>query len=149
MLIIEGKETAVQKDAINTDSTEKALSLRVRHSPLHTLQGSSFKGHSVSVEEQDDIVPALHNVYADYRVARAAHNVYAYRIKRPYGAFIEHYEDDGDWGAGAKVLKLLQDNQVENRLVCVTHWSSGSHLGRARFSHILSAAKNSLTMDCP
>jgi hypothetical protein len=79
-LIIEGKEKAVQKDSIkniNLDSTEKSLSLRVRHSPLHTLQGSSFKGHSVSVEEQDDIVPALHAVYADYRVARAAHNVYA------------------------------------------------------------------------
>ena len=148
-LVIEGKTQAVQKDkirSINLDSTEKTCSLQVRHTPPHTDQGNSFQGHSVSIESQDDIIPALHAVYADPRVARAAHNIYAYRIRTPSGQHIEHYEDDGEWGAGARVLKLLQDSKVENKLVCVTRWNGANHLGRIRFNHIVNAARNSLDL---
>ena len=53
---------------------------------------------------------------------------------------IEHYEDDGEWGAGRMLLKLLRENNVTNSLVCVTRWYGGKHLGRTRFDLIKEAA---------
>jgi len=149
-LMIEGKVKEAQKDTIknvNLDITEKAMNLRVRSSPLQQIQDDSFRGHSVNIATQDDIIPALHAVYADSRVARASHNVYAYRIKTPSGRLIEHYEDDGEWGAGAKVLMMLQDNQVVNKLVCVTRWDGGTYLGSVRFRQIVDAAQMALNID--
>ena len=80
-----------------------------------------------------------HNV----RVAGAKHNTYAYRIKSPDG-YVEHYEDNGEYGAGSMLLDLLKDENVDNKLVCVTRWYGGTHLGRARFDHIINTAKASL-----
>ncbi len=149
-LVVEGKVTEIKKDAIkdiNTDTTGKAIDLRklIHHSPAQQHKGSTFQGHSLNIKSQDDIVPALHSLYADSRVARATHNIYAYVIKTGHGYF-EHYEDDGEWGAGAKLLKVLKDNQIHDKLVCVTRWYGGTHMGRARFDHIVNAAKDSLNL---
>lgn len=149
-LIISGVVKEVKKDKvrdINVNTTEKAVTLQheIRHSPPQTHQGSSFQGHSLKITSQDDIIPALHAIYSDSRVARATHNIYAYRLKSS-DRYIEHYEDDGEWGAGAKLLDMLRDNNIENSLVCVTRWYGGTHLGKARFNHIINAAKESLRL---
>ena len=149
-LIISGQVKEVKKDRvsdINVNTTEKAITLQheIHRSPPQTHQASSFQGHSVKISTQDDIIPALHAIYSDSRVARASHNIYAYRLKSG-GRYLEHYEDDGEWGAGAKLLELLRDNNVENSLVCVTRWYGGIHLGKARFTHITNAAKESLRL---
>jgi len=149
-LIIDGKVKEVTKDKVkdvNMDTNEKATSLQpeLHHTPPQTHQGSSFQGHSMKVTSQDEIVPALHAIYADSRVARATHNIYAYRIKTGSG-FLEHFEDDGEWGAGSKLLNMLKENNIENTLVCTTRWYGGVHLGKVRFDHIVNVAKSSLKL---
>ena len=79
------------------------------------------------------------------RVARATHNIYAYRIMSG-GDVIEHYEDDGKYGAGRRLLDLLRDNEISDRMICVTRWYDGSHLGPVRFNHILDAGKRVLQL---
>ena len=125
---------------INTDTTTVASTMKVRHAPPKTYGGSSFRGHHVPVTSQDDIIPALHAIYSDDRVASASHNIYAYRLQNG----MEHCEDDGEWGAGRILLQLLKDNGITDQLVCVTRWYGGQNLGRARFDHIKEAAKDTL-----
>ena len=91
-------------------------------------------------------VPFLHAIYMDTRSASATHNIYAYRISTPDG-ICEYYYDDGEFGAGRRVLKQLQDAGLQNILVCVTRWFGGKELGRARFDHIEEAVRDVLT--CP
>lgn len=70
------------------------------------------------VESTDDAVSALHAIYSDCRAARATHNTYAYRIMRGE-QILEHYEDDGEYGADRRLLNLLQVNGVKNELIVV------------------------------
>ena len=148
-LVINGKVKAIEKDRvkdININTTEVAAGMDVRHTPPMTHNSSSFQGHSTAIQSQDDIVPALHAIYADSRVARANHNMYAYRIQTG-STVIEHYEDDREWGAGRQLLKLLKDHNITNKIVCVSRWNGASNLGRARFDHILKAAKLTLQIE--
>ena len=75
------------------------------------FQNSSLKGLSGDVSTQDEIVPALHAMYADNRVACATGNIYAYRLKS-VASVMEHYEVDDEWGAGQVMLKLLKENNM-------------------------------------
>ena len=148
-LIIGNAVTQVEQDRvrdINTNTTEMASSLKVKRAPPITHMKTSYQGHVTAIKSQDDIVPALHAIYADSRVARASHNSYAYRLKMG-DQVIEHYEDDGDHGAGCHLLTLLRDEDITDKLVCVSTWSGGTYLGRARYGHVLDAAKLVLNHD--
>ena len=78
-------------------------------------------------------------------MARATHNIYAYRLKTQSG-FIEHFDDDAEWGAGAKLLELMRSHNIEYRLLCATAWYGMSHFGRGRHDGILNAAKSVLNV---
>ncbi len=145
-LVIGGNVTKAHTDKvtdINADITEMAITMTAKHTPPKTYEGSSFCGHNVQVVHQDDIVPALHALYRDERVARAQHNIYAYRLENGH----EHCEDDGEWGAGRVLLNLLREHKITNKMVCVTRWYGGRHLGKARFDHIKEAARLTLGLN--
>ena len=55
----------------------------------------------------------------DTRIARATHNIYAYRISSDAGIG-EHCEDNGKWSAGRCVLKMLKDLIIINKLVVIS-----------------------------
>ena len=144
-LVVDGKTRQVQRDTvkdINIDNMDKAVKMQAafRHSPLENIHGNSFQAHKLKIDTQDDVVPALHALYSDTKTARATHNPYAYRLRTSSG-FIEHYDDDGEWGTGNKLLNLLRENNCHNVLMCVSQWYGGSHLGRSRFDHIIRTAK--------
>ena len=143
-LLVANRVVEAPRDAIrdiHQDTTGLAASLRVRRAPRKTYNNSTFQGSKVIVDTRDEIVPALHAIYSDLHTARATHNIYAYRLKTEHGV-IEHYADDGEHGAGRRLLDLLKGKDVVNQLICVTRWSGGQHLGPARFDHILEAAND-------
>ena len=76
----------------------------------------------------------------DTRVAKATHNIYAYRISTDSG-IIEHYEDDGEWSAGTNILKVLKEKNITNKLVVVSRWYGGQHTGPARFKCVEDTAR--------
>ena len=49
--------------------------------------------------------------------------------------------DDGEAGAGAVILKMLEREGVANRIVVVTRWYGGVHLGGDRFAHIVTCTR--------
>ena len=147
-LLVKDQMTEVRKDSvkdINADTTEKALSMKVRRAPPKIYNGSSFQGSCVAITQTDDAISALHAIYSDSRTAHAKHNIYAYRIQaQDTATIIEHYEDDGDYGAGRRLLELLREKKITNQFICVTSWQGGKQLGSVRFQYTLEAAKNVL-----
>ena len=52
--------------------------------------------------------------------------------------------DDGEAGAGAVILKMLEREGVANRIVVVTRWYGGVHLGGDRFAHVVTCTRAAL-----
>ena len=128
---------------INIDSMMTTLEMKVKRGPPETFRGSSFQGAQVNIKTTDEVIPAIHAILEERKVGRANHNIYCYRIKRG-DKVIEHYEDDGEYGAGRRLLSLLQEQSITNKLVCVSRWHMGPLLGKVRFEHIEEAAKKAL-----
>jgi putative IMPACT (imprinted ancient) family translation regulator len=52
--------------------------------------------------------------------------------------------DDGEAGAGAVILKMLEREAVPDRIVVVTRWYGGVQLGGDRFAHIVTCTRAAL-----
>lgn len=52
--------------------------------------------------------------------------------------------DDGEAGAGAVILKMLEREAVADRIVVVTRWYGGVHLGGDRFAHVVTCTRAAL-----
>ncbi|MDE2694185.1 MAG: YigZ family protein, partial [Paracoccaceae bacterium] len=66
------------------------------------------------------------------KFAKASHNSWAVILsnKGP----LKH--DDGEAGAGALILKMLEQKELKNHLIIVTRWFGGINLGGDRFKNI-------------
>ena len=83
------------------------------------------------------------------KIARATHNMMAYRFKG-FGGGIQFSDnsDDGEDGAGSKMASLLELGGWNDVLVVVSRWYGGIHLGPDRVSAfvcVLRARRPSLT----
>jgi putative IMPACT (imprinted ancient) family translation regulator len=52
--------------------------------------------------------------------------------------------DDGEAGAGAVILKMLEREGLVDRIVVVTRWYGGVHLGGDRFAHVVTCTRAAL-----
>lgn len=52
--------------------------------------------------------------------------------------------DDGESGAGAIILRMLETAGLRDHIIVVTRWYGGKHLGGDRFRHVRDAAKHYL-----
>lgn len=87
----------------------------------------------------------LNRLKENSKIARATHNIYAYRVlkKLSDNRIIEQKDCDcdGETGAGPKILRLLHLMKAVNVIVIVTRWYGGIHLGSDRFRHISNLAR--------
>jgi putative IMPACT (imprinted ancient) family translation regulator len=69
------------------------------------------------------------------KFAKATHNTWAcvFSDLGPVKA------DDGEAGAGAVILKMLEREGLYDHIVVVTRWYGGVHLGGDRFAHVVTA----------
>lgn len=49
--------------------------------------------------------------------------------------------DDGEAGAGAIILRMLETEGLRDHVVVVTRWYGGKHLGGDRFRHVQDAVR--------
>ena len=66
------------------------------------------------------------------KFAKATHNSWALLSQRE-GAV---KNDDGEAGAGAIILKMLEREGLTDHVIVVTRWYGGVHLGGDRFAHV-------------
>ncbi|KAK6702256.1 hypothetical protein SNK04_012161 [Fusarium graminearum] len=78
---------------------------------------------------------------SDKRIRNATHNITAWRI-RGDGPGHQQFNDDGETGAGSRLLQLMQSMDLWDSMVVVTRWYGGTHLGSKRFRFITAAASD-------
>ena len=49
--------------------------------------------------------------------------------------------DDGEAGAGAVILKMLEREGLHDTVIVVTRWYGGTHLGGDRFAHVATCVR--------
>ena len=49
--------------------------------------------------------------------------------------------DDGEAGAGAVILKMIEREELADHIIVVTRWYGGVHLGGDRFAHIVTSVR--------
>ena len=120
----------------------------IKHTDIHQEKGSSFQAHIVTLDDKSQVIPSLHQLFTNHSVAKATHNIYAYRIQGQ-GRMIENSCDDGEFGAGNRVLNVLRDQKAKNVMVIVTRWYGGVHMGPQRFNCIINATSKALSLVSP
>ncbi|BFZ61472.1 hypothetical protein YB2330_002538 [Saitoella coloradoensis] len=106
---------------------------------------SVFIGHATEIHTPQEAKSALTDLLRDKKIARATHNMVAWRIVTPgSGQVIQDNDDDGETAAGSRMAHLLELTSVQNVIVIVSRWYGGIHLGADRFKHINAAAREAL-----
>ena len=122
--------------------------------PSISEKKSVFQARACKVSSISEITSILNLLQEDKKLAKATHNMYAYRIKSSTSSLtasstaapstgtskegnkeIQYQDssDDGETGAGAKILGVMQAMKVWNVMVVVTRWYGGIKLGPDRF----------------
>lgn len=78
----------------------------------------------------------MSTLLANSKIAKATHNISAYRFLSRDGVQHQDNDDDGESAAGGRLAHLLQLLGVNDVLVVVSRWYGGIHLGADRFKDI-------------
>lgn len=110
-----------------------------------TEKKSVFQAHVAPIRSLEDVERVMATLLTNGKIARATHNIMAYRIAvTDKDTVLQDYDDDGESAAGGRLLKLLALVGAENVVVVVSRWFGGVLLGPARFTHINNAARQLL-----
>lgn len=106
---------------------------------------SVFQAHVAPVTCRDDVSAVMATLLSEPKIARATHNIVAYRFWHAgTGTWTCEGDDDGEDGAAYKLATMLASMQVRNAVVVVSRWYGGILLGPVRFHHINTVAKQLL-----
>ncbi|KAL2913195.1 hypothetical protein HK105_207314 [Polyrhizophydium stewartii] len=105
---------------------------------------SVFVAHAAAVTTPAEVDLVRRALLSNRRIARATHNIMAFRIVEPGGVVKQDCDDDGETAAGGRLLHLLQLADATNVVVVVSRWYGGVLLGPMRFKHINNVARELL-----
>ncbi|KAI4739682.1 UPF0029-domain-containing protein [Aureobasidium sp. EXF-12298] len=112
-------------------------------SEVITEKKSVFVARAAAVSSPAEAKSYLaHLLATDKKVAKATHNITAWRIHGPNETAFQDCDDDGETAAGGRLLHLMQLIDIWDVMVVVTRWYGGVHLGPDRFRLINSAARD-------
>jgi len=103
-------------------------------------RGSRYAVSFGAVSSASDIAAFLKELKSASKFAKATHNSWAVLLKDG-GA---RKDDDGEGGAGAAILRMLEREELYDRIIVVTRWYGGVHLGGDRFRHVTTATRAAL-----
>lgn len=119
-----------------------------------TDRASTFQSHAIRITGIDQINKYLSLLKSNNKIQKATHNIYAFRVlddkkklEKGYklrnldDAMTDGFDDDGEDGAGERLIAIIRKMKVYNILVVVSRWYGGTQLGNDRFKHINDSAK--------
>ncbi|KAJ3130746.1 hypothetical protein HK100_007569 [Physocladia obscura] len=120
----------------------------IRNSPSITIYSgdifldrkSRFQAHIAKVKSIDDVNWVVSQVKLLPKVALATHNMVAFRL----ASGDSNRDDDGEGGAGDRMLNLLERMGKTNLVAVVSRWYGGIQLGPDRFKDITGVLKKLL-----
>ncbi|MBA3909733.1 MAG: hypothetical protein C0524_07555 [Rhodobacter sp.] len=104
-------------------------------------RGSRYAASFGEVRDRAAIDSFLSGLRSRRKFARATHHSWAAILSDggPLKA------DDGEAGAGAVILKMLEREGLTDRIIVVTRWYGGVHLGGDRFANVVTCTRAALT----
>lgn len=105
---------------------------------------SVFIAHVARCSSMREVKACQKVLLSDQKIAKATHNISAYRIVEDSGVVRQDSNDDGEDAAGARLLHLLQLTDVTNVYCVVSRYYGGTQLGPARFKLINNCARQLL-----
>ncbi|SAL96708.1 hypothetical protein [Absidia glauca] len=132
--------------AIDTTMPSESLPSIFSSEPLVDRK-STFVAHVASVDSANQVDQVRRALLANKKIAKATHNITAYRINLPGDRILQDNDDDGETAAGGRLMHLLQILNVKNVVVVVSRWYGGIQLGADRFKDINNCARKALE-DC-
>jgi putative IMPACT (imprinted ancient) family translation regulator len=103
-------------------------------------RGSRYAAAAGQVTSRAEIDAFLAALRRRRKFDRATHHSWAALLSE--GAPLKN--DDGEVGAGAVILKMLEREGAPDRIVVVTRWYGGVNLGGDRFAHIVTCTRAAL-----
>lgn len=100
-------------------------------------RGSRYSVSGAPVEGRAGIDAFLKELKSAKKYAKATHNTWAC-VLSDQGAL---RNDDGESGAGAVILRMLERAGLCDHVVVVTRWYGGVHLGGDRFAHVVTCVR--------
>lgn len=100
-------------------------------------RGSRYAVSGGPVRGRAEIDAFLADLKRAKKFAKATHNSWAAVLTRE-GAL---KNDDGEAGAGAVILKMIEREGLADHIIVVTRWYGGVHLGGDRFAHVVTAVR--------
>lgn len=100
-------------------------------------RGSRYSVSGAPVDGRAGIDAFLRDLKSVKKYAKATHNTWAC-VLSDQGAV---KNDDGESGAGAVILKMLERAGLTDHVVVVTRWYGGVHLGGDRFAHVVTCVR--------
>jgi putative IMPACT (imprinted ancient) family translation regulator len=103
-------------------------------------RGSRYAASVGPVRDRAGIETFLADLRTRRKFAKATHHSWAAIL--PEGEALKG--DDGEAGAGAVILKMLEREGLKGHIVVVTRWYGGVHLGGDRFAHVVTCTRAAL-----
>ncbi|CAG9537262.1 unnamed protein product [Cercopithifilaria johnstoni] len=143
---VDNDESPPTNTALSSPSSQRCIPTIISGNSLVDRK-STFQAHVAQVFSREEVTLVLNKLKENNKIAKATHNMYAWLTEENVnGRLIKQHdcEDDGEIGAGAKLLNLLELMKAKNVLVIITRWYGGIHLGPDRFRHICNLARQIL-----
>jgi putative IMPACT (imprinted ancient) family translation regulator len=112
------------------------------HAPMQIFEdiisdrGSRYAVSGAPCADEAQAKALLKELKRIKKFAKATHN--SWGLLGPDGPV---KSDDGEAGAGAIILRMLESAALERHLIVVTRWYGGKHLGGDRFRHVQEAVR--------
>lgn len=100
-------------------------------------RGSRYAVSGGPVQGRAGVDAVLNDLKRDKKYAKATHNTWAAILTD--GGPVKG--DDGESGAGAVILRMLERADLRDHVVVVTRWYGGVHLGGDRFAHVVTCVR--------
>lgn len=105
-----------------------------------TDRGSKYAVSGGLCKTKQDARGFIKLLTKDKKFAKATHHSWGL-VSRAEGPI---KNDDGEAGAGALILRILEQENLHDHIVVVTRWYGGKHLGGDRFRHVQTSVRTYL-----
>ena len=131
-------------DILNLQPEEFDQIMKIKIPPgQKVVEGNNaLIGFSIPVKTHSEINKAY--IKMKLKFPQATHIVCSFQIPGIETYFCSDYCDDGDTGAGRKILDMMVRNKITSRAIFVIRITDGSKMGYKRFEAYLKAAKNAI-----
>ncbi len=100
-------------------------------------RGSRYAVSGGPVAGREGVAAFLAELKRSKKFAKATHNSWAVVLSD--GGPVKN--DDGEAGAAAVILKMIEREGLVDHIIVVTRWYGGVHLGGDRFAHVVTSVR--------